>query len=385
MKVADFELDNLLNNHNNNPENLTEDEREDIRKRLDRLAERYAFTNDGEEEVIIPLSTFLRRFKEPELIYAKEYADSKRYLLRTTDKNIEGVVIRRSSTMPLYKRKETAPLSKDEQQEVLNRLVEYRKKIAKEEITDEELEEYKNLRKYFIEHNIRLATTAAMKHHSNLSEEEKEEFALEFLVYAVDGYINKLAEGKNLNITLSTFVTNIIRWKWAMMEASEQLIRISYHKLTKINTINQLLSHLNYTEYDDFDLERVSSLTGMDIEEVKKLLSSNPQMESVEEHQESDETFLDRYNPPRYLDDTEYFALEHINQETIAADLELAMKDVGLTKIDIKLFYDLFGSENPMTLRELGRKYHTSHETVRTCRNKVLSKVREQPILKKYQ
>ena len=63
MKVADFELDNLLNNPNNNPENLTEDEREDIRKRLDRLAERYAFTNDGEEEVIIPLSTFLRRFK----------------------------------------------------------------------------------------------------------------------------------------------------------------------------------------------------------------------------------------------------------------------------------------------------------------------------------
>lgn len=384
MKVQEFDIDVLLDNPNNSPSHLSEEEKKVIRKKVDTVARRYI--KGDSSQVIIPLSAFIKRLNENELIYAKSYADSKNIKIRTSLTNIDGVITRSSIYTPLYRREETKKLPNSIQRAIIFRLTDYKRKIEKGTITESELEEYKWLRAYFITHNIRLALTFARKHHSDLSYDEKDEIALELLIKAADSYIAALAKNEHTKIPFSTYVVNTIKWKWAVEENKEHLLRLSTVDYKDKIKLESLSRYLHSGELDELDLEILAEKTGMSKEEVTRLLTSLPTTESLEAHLESSGKTLDFYSPPRFFDQTEFMAEEHMTQESQIEDVTEALFNSELTEIERRVLHTLYGFDDDQekSLREAGQKLGMSYEAVRQKKNKALEKVLKEPSMKKY-
>lgn len=384
MKVQEFNIDDILDNPNNNPAYLSEEEKIEVRRKVDTVAKRYIREDNG--QVIIPLSAFIKRLREKELVYAKAYADSLNYKIRTSLRNIDGVITCSSVYIPLYKRDETKKLPDSIQRAIILRLTDYKRKINTGKITKDELEEYNRLRAYFITHNIRLALTTARKHYSDLTNDEKDEMALELLIKAADSYITSLANNEHTKVPFSTYVVNTIKWKWATEENKDHLLRIPVEDYIDKQKLKNLSRYLHNGALDEMDVSILAKKAGMSVEKVLHLLTSLPTTESLEEHLEQSGKTLDFYTPPIFSDETEFAVEEHLTQEARVQDVTKALLNSELTEIERRVLSTLYGlSDNKeKSLREAGKVLGISYEAVRQKKIKALEKVLQHPSMNKY-
>ena len=150
-------------------------------------------------------------------------------------------------------------------------------------------------------------------------------------------------------------------------------IRMPLHWNNKLIEIDRARQLSQDEQSQGNEIEKIASLTGIDTERVNELVSLGQDALSLEQPvngKNNSSSFGDFLESMNHISPEDHALNISLNEE-----IEKALKTLGNREAEIIRFRYGLGNRQPMSLEELGYRYHISKEGVRQIENKAIKRL----------